>query len=149
MLVLTSPVVTMPNPDSFLPLPAATFHILLSLAGGRKHGYGIKQDVERETRGRVLLGPGTLYGALKRLGRAGLVADVGHESVAGGGTGEGTRRRDYVLTSLGREIVMAEAGRLEHLVALARERCLVPLAVDLSPALSPGMPGGSAPGVPR
>lgn len=73
----------------------------------------------------MLLGPGTLYGALKRLGRAGLVADVGHESAAGGGTGEDTRRRYYVLTSFGREVVMAEAERMEHLVALARKRCLV------------------------
>lgn len=121
------PGLTMPSPDSFLPLPAATFHILLSLASGKRHGYGIMQDVERETRGRVLLGPGTLYGALKRLGRAGLVADVGHESAPGGETGKDTRRRYYVLTPSGREVVVAEAERMERLVALARERCLVPL----------------------
>ena len=97
------------------PLTPAVFHIALALAGGAKHGYGIMQDVERQTNGALKLGPGTLYGTLKRM----LAGDLVEEA------GEGDRRRYYRLTTLGRQTARAEAGRLESLVREAHAKKLL------------------------
>ena len=64
------------NPQQYLPLTAPVFHILLALADGEKHGYAIMREVEKSTGGRVSMGPGTLYGAIKRLLKAGLIAET-------------------------------------------------------------------------
>jgi len=99
------------RPEGFLPLSPAEFQILLSLGDGPRHGYSIMQAVEDRTGPSTLLGPGTLYGALKRLRNRGLI-----EEVDGGGTG---RRFPYRLTALGRAVARAEADRHRELVRWA------------------------------
>jgi DNA-binding PadR family transcriptional regulator len=100
-------------------LSSQVFHILLALADRNRHGYGIMQEVEERTNGEVRLGPGTLYGAIKRLLADGLI-----EELEGGDDDE--RRRLYRLTPGGRRAVRAEAGRLEQLVSAARAKRVVP-----------------------
>lgn len=108
----------MPRPDDSAPLSPQVFHILLALTAGPVHGYAIMQDVERETEGAIRLGPGTLYGAIRRLRQDGLIAEIEAESDVG--------RRRYRLTSTGRSAVKHEAARLERLVRAARSRRLLP-----------------------
>jgi DNA-binding PadR family transcriptional regulator len=112
----------MPTPDSFLPLTPAAFHILLALADGEKHGYGIMQEVASLTDGQLKLGPGTLYGTLKRL-----LADEWIEESDERPDPEldDERRRYYRLTDLGGQVARAEAGRLSRLVEAARAKRLV------------------------
>lgn len=88
-----------PSPESFLPLRTVEFHILLALAPGARHGYGILQDTLRRTEGELLLEPGTLYRALRRLLAGGLVEEG--EPDSGEADREDERRRYYHLTSLG------------------------------------------------
>ncbi|HEX9106430.1 MAG TPA: helix-turn-helix transcriptional regulator [Longimicrobiales bacterium] len=112
------------RPEDFLPLSAQEFQILLSLADQERHGYGIMQEVEARTGGELRLGPGTLYGAIKRMrgrGRGrGLIEEAGERE-------EGDeRRRYYRLTALGRAVAVAEAGRLQALVEDARVKRLLP-----------------------
>jgi DNA-binding PadR family transcriptional regulator len=107
------------DPRSLLPLTPAVFHILLALVGEERHGYGIIKDVEYRTEGRVLLKPGTLYQAIKRLLDAGLI----EESEAKTDTEiNDERRRYYRLSGAGQAVVSAEAERLERLVQLARAK---------------------------
>jgi DNA-binding PadR family transcriptional regulator len=99
-----------------IPAPALSpvmHHILLALLEGDRHGYAIMQAVERITGGAVAMGPGTLYGALKRLLEAGLVEEAGERS-----DGD-ERRRYYRLTDLGRVAVRNETRRLQRLVEFA------------------------------
>lgn len=106
-----------PDPESFLPLSPAKFHILLALARGEQHGYAIMMDVEAQTGGNFTLGPGTLYGAIKRLLEDGLIeeSDERPDPML-----DDERRRYYKLTDLGLRVTSAEASRLATLVALAR-----------------------------
>src|SRR5262245_20652318 len=99
----------------FLPLAPATLHILLALAGEDLHGYGIMQEVSRQSEGQYKLGPGTLYDNLQRLMDQDLVQEVGR-------TGEVSRRRYYRLNSLGRGVLAAEIARLEGVVRDGRLR---------------------------
>ncbi|HEU4688609.1 MAG TPA: PadR family transcriptional regulator [Vicinamibacterales bacterium] len=101
------------SPDSFLPLTAVAFEILLALAEGGRHGYDIMLEIERRTAGRVSLNPGTLYRALDRLVEQGLL-DAAFQRV-----GE-ERRRLFSLSSLGSAVAAAEAGRLADQVRAAR-----------------------------
>jgi DNA-binding PadR family transcriptional regulator len=103
------------NPDRFLPLAPATLHILLALAGEDLHGYGIMQEVLRQSEGRYRLGPGTLYDNLQRLMRQGLV-----EETPGQPRNQDTRRRYYRLTAIGRSVLAAEISRLEGVVREGR-----------------------------
>src|SRR3954451_6655548 len=91
------------------PLTPPVFHILLSLAGEERHGYGIMQDVAEQTDGALQLGPGTLYGCLKRMAGAGLVEQSGNRPDP---ALDDERRRYYRMTALGRRVVRAEATRL-------------------------------------
>src|SRR5512144_3212855 len=100
---------------SFLPLAPATLHILLSLAGEDLHGYGIMQEVRRQSDGRYRLGPGTLYDNLQRLVQQGIVEETQRRPDC-----EDARRRYYRLTSLGRGVLSAEIGRLESVVQEAK-----------------------------
>jgi len=110
---------TMPESEARLPLTPPVFHILLALADRDRHGYAILLDIARRTDGRVRLGTGTLYTALKRLLDEGLV----EESAARPAPDlDDQRRRYYRLTRRGREVLRAEAQRLEALVAMARKR---------------------------
>ena len=110
--------------DAHLPLTPATFQILLTLVDGDRHGYAIMQEVAERTEGDVRLGPGTLYGSLKRLLEAGLVAEGGEESDPELGD---ERRRYYCLTRLGLAVARAEARRLEAMVRMARQKKLLGL----------------------
>jgi DNA-binding PadR family transcriptional regulator len=103
--------------DEFLPLSPASLHILLSLAGEDLHGYGIMQEVKRQSEGKYKLGPGTLYDNLQKLMDQQLVQQIGRKS----GDND-TRRRYYRLTSLGRAVLAAEAGRLEGVLREAKLR---------------------------
>ncbi len=107
------------DPKSLLPLTPAVFHILLALVGEDRHGYGIIKDVEYRTEGRVLLKPGTLYQAIKRLLDAGLIEEA--EAKADTEIND-ERRRYYHLSGAGQSVVSAEAERLERLVQLARAK---------------------------
>jgi DNA-binding PadR family transcriptional regulator len=111
-----------PPPETYLPLPPATFQILLALVDGDRHGYAIMKEVAERSEGTVRLGPGTLYGSLKRLLEAGLVAEGGEQ--ADPETGD-ERRRYYRLTKLGLSVARAEARRLDAMVRAARSKKLI------------------------
>jgi DNA-binding PadR family transcriptional regulator len=102
---------------SFLPLSPATLHILLSLAADDLHGYGIMQEVARQSEGQYKLGPGTLYDNLQRLIRQQWVEELGRRS-----GDDDPRRRYYRLTSFGRGVLAAETTRLAGVVREARLR---------------------------
>jgi DNA-binding PadR family transcriptional regulator len=99
---------------SYLPLSPAILHILISLAGEDRHGYGIMQEVALQSEGQYKLGPGTLYDNLQRLLDQGLVCEVSRRGE------EESRRRYYRLTSLGKRVVNAEIGRLEGVFRQAK-----------------------------
>lgn len=107
------------TPEKLLPLSEPVFYILLILTGGDRHGYAIMQEVQTLTDGRVRLGPGTLYGAIKRMLAQHLIQEVGDLD------DEGERRRYYRLTPFGGEVARAESRRLEEMVAVARHRQLL------------------------
>jgi DNA-binding PadR family transcriptional regulator len=113
---------TSPPPDALLPLPPATFHILLALVDDDLHGYAIMQEVAERTSGSVRLGPGTLYGSLKRLLDAGLVEE-GDERPDPKQDDE--RRRYYRITKYGISVARAEARRLDGMVRAARRKKLI------------------------
>jgi DNA-binding PadR family transcriptional regulator len=100
--------------DDFLPLAPAVLHILLALAGENLHGYGIMQEVARQSEGRYKLGPGTLYDNLQRLVKQRVVEPADEDP--------DSRRRYYRLTSLGRRVISAEIARLETVVREGRLR---------------------------
>lgn len=100
-------------------MPTATFHILMALAEGDRHGYAIIQDVEARTRGAVRLSAGTLYRTLQRLLEQGLVVEADERPAP---EIDDERRRYYRLTPLGRDAADAETARLSALVKLARAR---------------------------
>ena len=104
------------DPTRYLPLQQADLHILLALAHGEKHGYAIMRQVAEETNGQVRLGPGTLYGAIKRLRTAGLIVESKRRPSP---ETDDERRRYYRLTSLGREVLLAELDRLASVVRTA------------------------------
>ena len=105
--------------DRLLPLPAATFHILLSLADGERHGYALKREIAQRTNGQLTLGPGVLYGAIARMIEQTLIEESDERPDP---HLDDERRRYYRLTPFGRKVAQAEAARLRELVALAAER---------------------------
>lgn len=113
----------MATTDSNPPLTPAVFHILLALSRGERHGYGIMKQVETDSEGKVSMGPGTLYGSLKRMLNAGLVREsdrrVDPEM-------DDERRIYYQLTAAGAQALAAELERYQHIVTLAQERKLYP-----------------------
>lgn len=100
----------------FLPLPAATLHILVALAGGERHGYAIMGEVERLTDGSVRMGPGTLYGSIKRMLADGLIEETDERPDP---ELDDQRRRYYRLTGLGQQVCDAELARLRTLLERA------------------------------
>lgn len=110
---------TAPNP----PLTPAVFHILLALSGGGRHGYGIMKQVEADSQGKVTMGPGTLYGSLKRMLDAGLVSESDRRVDP---DMDDQRRIYYQITEIGGQALAAELERYHHIVTLAQQRNLFP-----------------------
>ena len=106
------------------PLSSATLHILLALAGGNLHGYGIIKEVARNSDGHYRLGPGTLYDNLKKLMDAGLVSDAPSSSSSKrkSAAAKEDDRRFYTLTKEGRGALAAEVDRLQSVISQARLR---------------------------
>jgi DNA-binding PadR family transcriptional regulator len=113
---------TAPDPQSFLPLPPAMFHILLALSDGERHGYGIMQEVLERTNGEFKLGPGTLYGSIKKLLDYGWIVE---SDARPDPAMDDERRRYYKLTEQGARVARLEALRMANLVNAARERGLL------------------------
>ena len=107
------------NPSDLLPLPVSQLHILMALAAGDKHGYAIMREVRDFTDGAVTMGPGTLYGAVKQMLRAGLIAESDERPDP---EMDDQRRRYYRLTELGGRVLDAEVARMERLAHAARTR---------------------------
>ena len=110
------------NPDDLLPLTPAMFHILLALADRERHGYHIMQEVEERTEGKVRLGPGTLYGSIKRMLADGWIEESEERPDP---EMDDERRRYYRLTDFGYRLATAEAERLARLVKSARLKKLL------------------------
>lgn len=109
--------------ESLLPLPEATFYILMALSEGDRHGYAIIQDVAARTRGKVKLGAGTLYRSIQRMQEQGLILETRDRPAP---ELDDDRRRYYRITPFGNAVAQAELGRLTRLVKLARSRGFVP-----------------------
>jgi DNA-binding PadR family transcriptional regulator len=110
------------EPQPTLPLPVSEFQILLALADEERHGYAIMREVSLRTNGDVQIGPGTLYGSIKRMVAARLIeeSDERPDSQL-----DDERRRYYRITALGRQTAVAEARRMERLVGIARAKRLL------------------------
>lgn len=116
----------MATTTSPVPLTPAVFHILMALSSGERHGYGIMKQVEVDSQGKVSMGPGTLYGSLKRMLDAGLVKEsdkrVDPEM-------DDERRIYYQITGIGAKTLAAELERYKRIVAVAQERKLYPKTI--------------------
>jgi DNA-binding PadR family transcriptional regulator len=111
------------NPDSLLPLPPATFHILVALADDDRHGYAIIQDIAARTGGELKLSAGTLYRSIHRMLEQGLLAETRERPAP---ELDDERRRYYRITPFGTAVAKAEARRLAQLLRMARARGLTP-----------------------
>jgi DNA-binding PadR family transcriptional regulator len=110
------------TPESHLPLTPATFQILMALVDGERHGYAIMTEVAERSGQTVRLGPGTLYGSLKRLLEEGLVEESAERDDP---ASDDARRRYYRITKYGLSVARAEARRLDGLVRTARQKKLI------------------------
>ena len=113
------------DPGDLLPLTPVALNVLLALADGERHGYGIMLEVRERTGGRVRLGPGTLYGAIKRLKEGGVIEESG-ERPGPVEAPDDERRRYYRLTGFGVGVLAAEVERLDGLVRAARRKGAFP-----------------------
>ena len=113
------------DPGDLLPLTPVALNVLLALADGERHGYGIMLEVRERTGGRVRLGPGTLYGAIKRLKEGGVIEESGQRPDSGE-VPDDERRRYYHLTGFGGEVLAEEVERLDGLVRAARRKGAFP-----------------------
>jgi DNA-binding PadR family transcriptional regulator len=108
------------------PLTPAVLHILLAISTEERHGYGIMKQVERESRGKVKMGPGTLYGSIGRILAAGLIAESDKRVDP---AMDDERRIYYQLTGLGRKALQAELDRYREVVAVATEKHVSPITI--------------------
>ena len=111
-----------PDPQPTTPVPVSEFQILLALADEERHGYAIMREVTARTNGDVQLGPGTLYGSIKRMVNAGLIEETDERPDP---ELDDERRRYYRITPAGRRVAVAEARRMERLVGIARAKRLL------------------------
>ena len=111
------------RPDDLLPLPPATFHILMAVADQDRHGYAIIQEVGARTGGEVKLSAGTLYRSVQRMLEQGLLEETSERPAP---DEDDERRRYYRITPFGTAVAKAEARRLSGLVRLARASGFVP-----------------------
>ncbi len=109
--------------EGLLPLTPAVFHILLALSDGERHGYGIMQEIAERSGGKFRMGPGTLYGSIKRMLGDGLIEESDERPDP---ALDDQRRRYYRLTPFGQRVAEAEAQRLAQLVGVARAKRLLP-----------------------
>jgi DNA-binding PadR family transcriptional regulator len=114
---------TTEDPAELLPLPSAQLNILLAVVDGEKHGYAIMREVAQMTDGEVTMGAGTLYGAIKRMLAAGLLAEADERPDP---DYDDERRRYYRLTGFGAQVLSAETARLERLVRTAQAKTASP-----------------------
>ena len=112
--------------ESLLPLPPATFHILVALADEDRHGYAVIKDVAARTGGTLTLSPGTLYRSIDRMVQQGLIREISPRPAR---EMDDERRRYYRITPFGREAAMAESRRLSQMLELARAKGLAPRKV--------------------
>jgi DNA-binding PadR family transcriptional regulator len=112
----------MTDPADLLPLPPATFHILIALIDEPRHGYAIIQDVEDRTNGELRMSAGTLYRSIARMVEQDLITEVNKRRTAE----EDSRRRYYRITPFGDAVARAEMRRMSDLVSQARRRGLSP-----------------------
>lgn len=110
------------DPDTLLPLTPAVFNILLALADGERHGYSIMQEIASQTRGKLRIGPTTLYRSIKHMLEDGLIVESDERPDA---ELDDERRRYYCLTGLGLRVAAAEVSRLEQTLAVARSKPLL------------------------
>ncbi len=110
------------EPDTLLPLTPAVFHILLALVDSERHGYGIMQEIVYRTDGKLRMGPGTLYGTIKRMLADGLIEEVGERAEP---SADDERRRYYRLSDFGQRVVRAEVQRLTQLIRIAQAKQLL------------------------
>ena len=110
------------------PLTPAVLHILLALSTQERHGYGIMKQVESDSRGKVRMGPGTLYGSVRRMAEAGLICESDKKIDP---NLDDERRVYYRITALGQQTLAAELQRYRQVVAIARERSLLPKAMGI------------------
>jgi len=110
------------NPEDSLPLTPAMFHILLALADRERHGYEIMREVDERTEGKVRIGPGTLYGSIKRMLQSGWIEELDERPSP---EDDDERRRYYRLSDFGLKVAVAEAERLDRLVKSARIKKLL------------------------
>jgi DNA-binding PadR family transcriptional regulator len=108
--------------DALLPLPLATFHVLVALVREDRHGYAIMQDVEARTNGEIRLSAGTLYRTIQRLLEQGLIRETRDRPAP---ELDDERRRYYRITAFGEAAARAEARRMADLVRMARAQGLV------------------------
>ena len=105
------------------PLTPAVLHILLALSTKERHGYGIMKQVESDSQGKVNMGPGTLYGSIRRIIDAGLIRESDKEIDP---EMDDERRVYYKITGLGQKTLAAELQRYREVVAVAKEKRLSP-----------------------
>lgn len=116
------------QPEDFLPLTPAMFHVLLAIADKERHGYEIMQEVQERTAGNVRLGPGTLYGSIKRMLADGLIQETDERPDP---EFDDERRRYYRLTEFGYRVAKAESERLASLLKTARAKKLLSRPSDV------------------
>lgn len=104
-------------PGELVPLSPSFFHILLSLGEGERHGYALKREIAHRTDGRLKLGPGMLYGSIKKMLELGLIEESADRPDA---HLDDERRRYYRITNYGRKVAQAEAARMRELAQLAK-----------------------------
>ncbi|HYF62702.1 MAG TPA: helix-turn-helix transcriptional regulator [Herpetosiphonaceae bacterium] len=121
----------LPDPSSLLPLTPAAYHILLALAPGERHGYGIMQEIAALSAGVLRLGPGTLYSTLKRMLSDRLIEETAERPDP---ALDDSRRRYYALTGFGRQVLDAETARYARLVEHAQRHRAPALGMRLASA---------------
>jgi DNA-binding PadR family transcriptional regulator len=109
--------------DELLPLPPATFHILIAVADSERHGYAIIQDIAARTGGDLQMSAGTLYRSIQRMQEQGLIVESRRRPDP---EEDDERRRYYQITAFGTAVARAEARRLADLIKLARARGIAP-----------------------
>jgi DNA-binding PadR family transcriptional regulator len=114
------------DPEALLPLTPAVFHILLALADGERHGYSIMQEITAQSKGKLRIGPTTLYRSIKHILADGLIVEVDERPDP---ALDDERRRYYRLTTFGQQVARAEALRLSQMLTVARSKPILDIGI--------------------